>query len=493
MRNRGRKAIQPVLRALSALLVSTLIFAAAATADDSGWTMTEVIPRGAALPGGGSLTEVGTVYSLKDGAYAFWAKSGDKHWGLYLANGAGVSRLLVERTDLKLDGVPDSVSVQYQPGGLYIPTEMVFSNDVLYLETRRGRGNPAVLAVTAGGLTKILARGDTAPYPEGAVVASTKPLAADGGRLLLHYSTEKPKPGNHWAIWDGTSSRHVLSAGDEVLPGTRVRALYGSRWYMTRAVPTLVGDHIVADLEVEGGSYPRAIFDIGPGGARKLLAVGEVLPDNAARKIQGFTSVAAAGPDRFLVQLDSVGEGFMSLEVSSFYLYDHGKLRRVMTWKELNAELGSLEHVTWSAHFLGDLTILQIHPRPKVEGGSFFAVQDHFYLVDLETTKKVEASGGCCGHKAARRLATPSGSEGLIGGTRVVGYRWLDAKAPERMQEPPAISTDKGEVSLGDVAAWLGTDKGVVVREGSLYLIERAAAGQPAAPATNVELYWQLY
>jgi hypothetical protein len=71
------------------------------------------------------------------------------------------------------------------------------------------------------------------------------------------------------------------------------------------------------------------------------------------------------------------------------------------------------------------------------------------------------------------------------------GSAWAAKQAPERMQEPPAISTDKGEVSLGDVAAWLGTDKGVVVREGSLYLIERGAAGLPAAPATNVQLYWQ--
>lgn len=458
------------------------------------WKVEPLVALNSPLPGGGTALELGDVHPLGEGAFAFWAKAGEKQWVLCRWKAGRMERVLQERVEFKPPGCAAPSTIQYSIGGMTVPTASLAGSKTLFLEARGGFRPNAILEVTDTAVRKVVAEGD--PGPQGSTVEKVQLGNVDGGWALVRIVTGKPHKGSQWVLWDGGALRPVIASGDEIVPGQRVKGDVASSLLPDQR-PILDGDRVWLPVGVEGAPFPCGFFEFAPGGNRRLLALNDPIPGGQGTRVFQFGPFMGVGPGKAVVQLESKGEGFMSLK-TGLYLLSLDGLQRVLSKEEIHKRIPGLQRMRWSAFPAGPRILLHLVATAGQGGGEFQSINHVFYLTDGVRTQEVllppkalpigyPKGGGralALWTEYLRPTSKPGGGTGYVVPLFSEGGKgaslWFDPQQPEAFREPPTLPTDQGAIHLGMVAAWLDEDRAVIRREGGLALCRRLKAGKPA-------------
>lgn len=466
-------------------------FPAPSQAAPPAWKVEPLVPLNTPLPGGGTALELGDVHALGQGAFAFWAKVGEKQWVLCRWKAGRLERVLQERVEFTPPGCAAPSTVQYSIGGMTVPTASLGGRESLFLEARGGMRPNAILELTDTALRKVVAEGD--PGPQGSTVERVQLGNVDGHRALVRIVTGKPHKGSRWALWEGGALRTVIATGDEVAPGVRLKGDVASGLLLDQR-PILAGEKVSLPVGLEGAPFPSGFFEFAPGGNRRLLALNDAIQGVPSARVFQFGPFQGVGPGKAILQLQSKGEGFLSLETGIYLLSEDG-LRRVLSFEEIRKRIPGLERLRWTAFPAGPRTFLHVVAtagRDIIQG-----VHHVFYLVDGTSAQELPlppkalpvgyAKGGgrpsVLWVEYVRPVSIPRGGTGYVvplhGEAGKGTFLWFDPQQPGAFRGPPALPTDEGGVHLGVVAAWLDGDRAVIRHQGGLALCHRARAEKP--------------
>lgn len=456
------------------------------------WKVEPLVALNAPLPGGGTVLELGDVHPLGEGAFAFWAKAGEKQWVLCRWKAGRVEQVLQERVEFTPPGCTAPSTIQYSIGGAKIPTPSLAGSESLFLEARASFRPNAILEVTGTSLRKVVAVGD--PGPQGSTVEAVQLGNVDGTRALVRIVTGKPHKGSWWALWEGGALRPVIATGDEVVKEVRLKGDVGQCLPLGQR-PLLSGERATLPVAVEGAPFPVAFFEFAPGGHRRLLALNDPIPGVPPARVFQFTRFEGAGPGRLMIELQSKGEGFLSLE-SGLYLLTEEGLRRLQFSPEIGKRLPGLQRMRW--------TVFPAEPRLLIQlvattGKDIIQEVHHvYYLADgaraqeLVLPPKALPIGYSRGGSRSSALfgdylrptSMPGGGTGFAmpiypEAGKGAAFLWFDPRQPEAFREPPTLPTDQGAISLGLVAAWLDGDRALIRHNGGLALCRRVNTRKP--------------
>lgn len=463
-----------------------------------GWNATRIVSDAPQTP----ILEFGDQFPLLSGELVFWGRirDGRDGWALFSLQGDRLRTILAEgESSVSRYGEPNVKHHLHYRGGMEFlhRTTRIFAGRVLVISTEHKIApGGSVYAWDGERLRGVLVEDEGTTLGGAGVIAGAFAWAASpDGEVFLTFYTKKPNPYTGWALYDAGRLR-MLARSEEPLPGLpdiRATRLCGGGGGSVCSVWPFDGGQILTTFNFFQGNaeLQTAIFLMSPVGSKRLLGLGDPLPEDPAKRIGWATLETAESPRSFMARLAPLNPAWKKGDPPQEATYAHCDPAgcRAVTKEAVEAAQRKVPVPWQSASFLRWSGGWR-EERP----GTLIGRRD-LEAVNGEQVIRLTPPDLLLADDATIRLV-----DGELPGAFVEGSYWdasaakngrvdIDKVKPKRatwfvaaddlaagLQPPPVLRTRDGRsVSLADVLVRKGTAQ-VIARLGDgLYRLERTA------------------